>query len=168
METIPLPLALFSPAVMTYGSEHRSCHATPAPPLTNVLSGCAPLMVQFGNESATMLQFFSGASREERRQLYPMPDPVITFNAAGNYSVRLISGNAAGSDTTTQNLTIEAVAQSALTSLHHRRYGSQHEKPIRQCHSFKLDFPRWNYRTGNNLATTLAPTAYPRKLIGVQ
>ena len=82
---------------------------------TNVLSGCAPLMVQFGNESSDNATTFQWSFQGGTPATSTLSDPVITFNAAGTYSVMLISGNAAGSDTTTQSLTIEAGPQSAFS-----------------------------------------------------
>ncbi len=81
----------------------------------NVLSGCAPLTVQFTNASssnATGFEWhFPGGTPASSGQA----NPVINYNAAGTYAVTLIASNAAGSDTSVQNVAIAGGPQSAFT-----------------------------------------------------
>ncbi|MCB9290026.1 MAG: PKD domain-containing protein [Lewinellaceae bacterium] len=81
----------------------------------DVPSGCAPLLVQFNNESsnnATSFEWhFQGGSPSSSN----LANPSVNFNSGGIFAITLISSNAAGSDTITQNLAIEEGAQSAFT-----------------------------------------------------
>lgn len=69
----------------------------------NVTSGCAPLTVQFtnqalGNPTAWSWEFPGGTPSSSSQQ-----NPVVTYNAPGNYDVTLIVTNAFGNDTLTQS-----------------------------------------------------------------
>lgn len=68
----------------------------------NTTAGCAPLTVQFSNESsenATSLQWqFPGGSPSNSN----LENPTVTYAAAGTYTVTLTVSNAAGNSTSTQ------------------------------------------------------------------
>ncbi|MCO6477300.1 MAG: PKD domain-containing protein, partial [Phaeodactylibacter sp.] len=81
----------------------------------NVLSGCAPLSVQFSNGSSPNATYFQWSFQGGTPATSTLPDPVVTFNTAGTYTVRLIASNPAGSDTNTQSVVIENGPQSAFT-----------------------------------------------------
>ena len=133
----------------------------------NVLSGCAPLMVQFGNESSDNATTFQWSFQGGTPATSTLPDPVITFNAAGTYSVRLISGNAAGSDTTTQSLTIEAGPQSAF-DINYTIGDTEasFENQSANADSLNWIFPDGTTRTGNNPGYDFgADGTYPVTLI---
>ncbi|MCB9048754.1 MAG: PKD domain-containing protein [Lewinellaceae bacterium] len=78
----------------------------------SVLSGCAPLMVQFDNGSSPNATDFQWQFQGGNPATSTLPGPVVTFNAPGTYMVTLIAGNPAGSDTTTQSVVIEGGPQS--------------------------------------------------------
>lgn len=68
----------------------------------NVTSGCAPLTVQFSNQSSanatSYAWLFPGGSPTSSTE----PSPTVTYNSAGTYTVTLTVSNAAGSNTATQ------------------------------------------------------------------
>jgi len=61
----------------------------------NQMQGCAPLIVNFINNSqnATSYRWDFGNGMSST-----LPSPVITFNNAGNYTVKLVAQNASGAD----------------------------------------------------------------------
>ncbi|MCB0583311.1 MAG: PKD domain-containing protein, partial [Phaeodactylibacter sp.] len=80
-----------------------------------VLSGCAPLEVQFANASSPNAGSFQWTFQGGTPASSTLANPVVSFNNAGDYTVTLVAANAAGSDTITQNITIEAGPQSNFT-----------------------------------------------------
>ncbi|MBV6441436.1 MAG: PKD domain-containing protein [Haliscomenobacteraceae bacterium CHB4] len=81
-------------------------------------SGCAPLTVQFTNQSSPNVtswnwQFPGGSPSSSSAQ-----NPVVVYNMAGTYSVTLTVSNAAGSNTATQTnyITVNAAPTAGFTS----------------------------------------------------
>ena len=69
----------------------------------DVTSGCAPLTVQFTNQSSNNVNTFQWSFPGGNPSSSSDPNPTVTYNQAGTYSVTLIVSNSVGSDTLTQN-----------------------------------------------------------------
>ncbi len=79
---------------------------------SNVQSGCVPLTVQFNNQSSNATSYvwdFGGGITSS------VPNPVITFSNAGNFSVKLKAINATGSDSVLAVNFISAIAKPAVS-----------------------------------------------------
>lgn len=68
----------------------------------NVTSGCAPLSVQFSNQSSANAASFEWSFPGGTPSSSTQENPVVTYNNAGSYTVTLTVSNAAGSNTSTQ------------------------------------------------------------------
>ena len=85
----------------------------------DVTSGCADLVVQFTDESSenatSWLWTFDGGNPATSMD----QNPVVTYTAAGTYSVTLEASNAAGSSTVTQTdiIVVDDVPDAGFTSL---------------------------------------------------
>jgi PKD repeat protein len=68
----------------------------------NNTSGCAPLTVNFSNQSSANATSFNWSFPGGSPSSSTAPNPTVTYNAPGTYNVTLIVSNAAGADTITQ------------------------------------------------------------------
>ncbi|MFQ5446514.1 MAG: PKD domain-containing protein, partial [Saprospiraceae bacterium] len=83
----------------------------------NATSGCAPLTVQFNNESSENATSFEWDFPGGDPASSTAENPSVTYNAAGTYTVTLTVSNAAGSDTITQTnyITVTTVPVAGFT-----------------------------------------------------
>ena len=90
----------------------------PVPQFTaSPASGCSPLTVSFSNQSegATSYEwYFPGGNPDFSTE----PEPTVTYDTPGSYSVSLVAINAAGAETLTQNglISVQTVPQAAFTT----------------------------------------------------
>ena len=84
----------------------------------NLTSGCAPLTVQFGNQSSANAQSFSWSFPGGTPSSSTAENPTVVYNTAGTYTVTLTVGNPAGQNTSTQTnfITINTVPTAGFTS----------------------------------------------------
>lgn len=68
----------------------------------NVTSGCAPLSVQFNNQSSANAQTFAWSFPGGTPSSSTAENPTVVYNTAGTYTVTLIVSNPAGQSTATQ------------------------------------------------------------------
>jgi len=83
--------------------------------ISNVTNGCAPLSVQFTDQSSANTSSWAWSFPGGTPSSSTDQNPVITFAAAGNYDVTLLATNTAGNSTQTQSAYI-AVATTADVS----------------------------------------------------
>ncbi len=69
---------------------------------SNVTSGCAPLTVQFSNESSENATGFAWEFPGGTPATSSVENPTVTYSSAGSYTVTLTVTNAAGQNTITQ------------------------------------------------------------------
>lgn len=65
------------------------------------VSGCGPLTVTFNNNSSPDATFFNWTFEGGTPGTSTQQNPVVTYTNAGTYTVTLIAGNSAGTDTST-------------------------------------------------------------------
>ena len=83
-----------------------------------ITSGCAPLTVQFSNTSSANAATFNWSFPGGTPSVSTLPNPVVVYNSAGTYSVTLVAGNAAGSNTSTQTnyINVSTIPAAGFTS----------------------------------------------------
>ena len=81
-------------------------------------SGCVGMMVAFTNQSSVNTTNWSWSFPGGLPSSSTLPDPVVTYNAPGTYSVTLTVTNPAGSNTVTQTnyITVNTIPAPAFTS----------------------------------------------------
>lgn len=84
---------------------------------SNVTSGCAPLVVQYINQSSGAVSSFSWVFQGGTPATSTISNPVVTYNNPGVYDVTLTVSNAAGSDVQANDnyITVNAPTQSNFT-----------------------------------------------------
>ncbi len=91
------------------------CQTNVLPPVTsfsaNPTNGCTPLVVQFTDNSTNAPDTWSWTFPGGDPAVSSDPNPTVTYNVAGNYSVTLEASNAGGSDIQTINNLINVEAQ---------------------------------------------------------
>lgn len=65
---------------------------------SNVTSGCAPLVVQFTNQSVGSITSFNWVFEGGSPATSTLPNPLVTYNNTGTFDVTLTVSNLAGSD----------------------------------------------------------------------
>lgn len=78
--------------------------------------GCAPLAVQFFNESSANATSFQWIFENGQPGNSTEENPSVTWNQPGVYAVMLIATNSAGSDTTTSSITVNGLPTAAFTA----------------------------------------------------
>ncbi|MCB9275577.1 MAG: PKD domain-containing protein [Lewinellaceae bacterium] len=78
-------------------------------------TGCAPLTVQFTNTSSANAVSYFWAFEGGVPDTSTLASPVATFPEPGSYTITLITGNAAGYDTTTQMVAVTGPPQAGFT-----------------------------------------------------
>ncbi|MCB0570976.1 MAG: PKD domain-containing protein, partial [Phaeodactylibacter sp.] len=78
-------------------------------------TGCAPLTVQFTNTSSANAVSYFWAFEGGVPDTSTLDSPVATFPEPGSYTITLITGNAAGYDTTTQMVAVTGPPQAGFT-----------------------------------------------------
>ncbi len=80
-------------------------------------TGCAPLTVQFSNQSSENATSFQWSFPGGTPSSSTLENPTVTYNAAGSYNVMLTVSNSAGSNSVTQNayINVSATATAGFT-----------------------------------------------------
>lgn len=81
-------------------------------------SGCAPLTVQFNNESSANATNFAWSFPGGTPATSSQENPVVTYNTAGTYTVTLTVSNPAGNNTSTQTnfITVNTIPSASFTT----------------------------------------------------
>ncbi|MCB0707677.1 MAG: PKD domain-containing protein [Saprospiraceae bacterium] len=91
-------------------SETITVSTLPLPAFSaNVTSGCAPFTVQFQDESSENTTSWNWTFQGGTPGTSTLPNPVVTYDSPGLYSVQLVVSNAAGSNSTVQTNYIEVL-----------------------------------------------------------
>jgi PKD repeat protein len=116
----------------------------------NVTSGCAPLTVQFSNQSSENATSFQWSFPGGTPSSSTLENPTVTYNAAGSYNVMLTVSNAAGSNSVTQTayINISATATAGFT------YSNNNGTVNFTNTSSNANSYSWNFGDGNT--STLA------------
>jgi PKD repeat protein len=79
-------------------------------------SGCAPLTVQFSNQSTANSTSYAWSFPGGTPSISNQPNPMVIWTDPGTYVVTLVSSNSAGSSTATATITVNTVPVAGFTS----------------------------------------------------
>ena len=120
-------------------------------------SGCAPLAVQFSNQSTANASTIQWQFPGGNPQTSSVANPSVTYSAAGSYNVTLIVSNAAGSDTLTQtNYVVTATVPAAGFTVSTNVYVANFTNTTVNGNSYSWNFGDGGTSTQTNPSHTYA------------